>query len=73
MKKVPYPIVVIDEEDDQLQEIGAAFQTANIPYTSLLYDSAYLDEPYSGIELLFLDVNLNPGGGQGDMVIFSFL
>lgn len=73
MKKAEYPIVVIDEERDQLDEIGEAFQAAGIPFMPLQFDPAYTGDPYSGIELLFLDLNLNPGGGESPMTIYSFL
>lgn len=73
MKKSEYPIAVIDEQEDQLDELQVAFQQAGEHCMTIQYDSMYSDEPYTGIELLFLDVNLNPGGGQGDKVIYGIL
>ena len=73
MKKAEYPIVVIDEEQDQLEEMTAAFQEAGIGCMPIQYDNMYQDEAYTGVELLFLDVNLNPGGGQADNALYGFL
>lgn len=75
MKKSEYPIVVIDEDPDQLSEMQDACQKAGYECTTILYDPLYSQkgEPYSGIQLLFLDMNLNPGPGQNDKVICSVL
>lgn len=73
MKKTEYPIVVIDEQEDQLQELEEAFTKAGKHCTGIKYEPTYDDEPYSGIELLFLDVNLNPGPGKSDMAICATL
>ena len=73
MKKTEYPIVVIDEQDDQLQELEEAFKKAGKHCTGVKYEPTYDDEPYSGIELLFLDVNLNPAPGKSDMAICATL
>lgn len=73
MKRTEYPIVVIDEQRDQLEEIEAAFVQSGEKCTLIQYDPFYRGEPYSGIELLFLDLNLNPAGGQSNTSIYSFL
>lgn len=72
MKKSTYPIAVIDEQQDQLDEIMTAFRDANVGCTQILYD-AMNNESYIGIELLFLDVNLAPAAGQDDNAILSTL
>ena len=73
MKKSEYPIAVIDEQEDQLDELRDAFQQAGEYCMTIKYNPMYSEEPYSGIELLFLDVNLNPAGGQGDIAIYGIL
>ncbi len=73
MKKSEYPIAVIDEQKDQLSELRDAFQQADEHCMTIQYDPMYSEEPYTGIELLFLDVNLNPAGGQGDKAIYGIL
>lgn len=72
MKKAAYPIVVLDEQQDQLDEIVSAFRSAGVNCDPILYD-AMNDESYTGIELLFLDVNLAPAPGQDDNAILSIL
>lgn len=73
MKKSEYPIAVIDEQEEQLNELRDAFQQAGEYCMTIQYDPMYSEEPYTGIELLFLDVNLNPAGGQGDKTIYGIL
>lgn len=73
MKKSEYPIAVIDEQEGQLDELRDAFQHAGEHCNTIQYNPMYSEEPYTGIELLFLDVNLNPAGGQGDKAIYGIL
>lgn len=73
MKKSEYPIAVIDEQEDQLEELQDAFRRVGEHCTTIQYDPSYRDEPYSGIELLFLDVNLSPGAGRDDNALYSVL
>lgn len=73
MKKSEYPIVVIDEQEDQLDELKKAFQLAGKQCFTIQYDAAYNEEQYTGIELLFLDMNLNPGPGKNDVAICATL
>ncbi len=73
MKKAEYPIVVIDEEQEQLDEMTNAFREVGIGCMPIQYNSMYQGEAYIGVELLFLDINLNPGGGQANNTIYGYL
>lgn len=73
MKKSEYPIAVIDEQEDQLKELQDAFRRVGKHCTTIQYNPSYREEPFSGIELLFLDVNLSPGAGRDDNALYSVL
>lgn len=73
MKKSEYPIAVIDEQIEQLNDLEQAFERAGRHCMKIQYNANYSGEPYTDIELLFLDINLTPGPGRSDNAVFATL